>query len=79
LDEPKALKLVYILEKGHAPMEFGTVEYAVAEGHLAGSPSEVIRAQAEAFIRSYLARKRDQIVRALDAPVVGATGDQTDF
>jgi hypothetical protein len=58
IDKPKTLKLVYILEKNHAPVEFGRLEYAITARRLEGTMSEVLRAQAEAFVQSYLARTR---------------------
>jgi len=44
--------LVYILEKDHAPVEWGRVEFSGA-----GAPSEAIARQGAAFARSYLRKK----------------------
>ena len=54
---PKRLRLVYILEKEHAPVEFGELEYSVQRKALLTSPSNAIIArQAQAFIGKYLDR-----------------------
>ena len=63
-DTPTKLLVVYVVEKDHAPVEHGTLEYAVADARLDGPPiSEVLVQQARAFIDSYLNR------RALSASV----------
>jgi hypothetical protein len=52
------LVIVYVVEKDHAPVEFGTLEYAVADARLDGSPiSDVLVQQARAFLESYLHRR----------------------
>ncbi|HEV8415857.1 MAG TPA: hypothetical protein VGQ49_19860 [Bryobacteraceae bacterium] len=57
-DSPARLVIVYVVEKDHAPVEFGTLEYAVADARLDGSPiSDVLVQQARAFLESYLHRR----------------------
>jgi len=52
------VSLVYVVEKDHAPTEFGTLEYAVDEARLDGPViSDVLVQQARAFIESYLRRR----------------------
>jgi hypothetical protein len=58
-DVPGSLRLTYILEKDHAPAEFGALEFSIAEGvFLEQPPSEILARQAESFVRSYLALTR---------------------
>jgi hypothetical protein len=63
-DTPTRLLVVYVLEKDHAPVEFGTLEYNVADAHLEEPRnivgpriSEVLARQARAFLESYLRRR----------------------
>jgi hypothetical protein len=56
------LVVVYVVEKDHAPAEFGTLEYTwvndVDGAHLDGPPiGEVLSQQARAFLESYLRRR----------------------
>lgn len=55
---------MYVVEKDHAPAEFGTLEYVVADARLeelrniVGSRiSDVLAQQAGAFLESYLRRR----------------------
>lgn len=57
-DTPARLLVVYVVEKDHAPAEFGTLEYAVDEARLDGpAMSDVLVQQARAFLESYLSRR----------------------
>jgi hypothetical protein len=59
-DTPARLLVVYVVEKDHAPAEFGTLEYNVADARLDGSPlSDVLIQQARAFLESYLSRRAE--------------------
>jgi hypothetical protein len=61
-DSPARLLVVYVVEKDHAPAEFGTLEYWIADARLDGSViSDVLALQARAFLESYLGRKRGQV------------------
>ncbi len=52
------LLVVYVVEKNHAPAEFGTLEYLIADARLDGPPiSDVLVHQARAFLESYLRRR----------------------
>ena len=54
-DTPNRLLLVYVVEKDHAPVEFGALEYAIDDARLDGPPiSDVLTRQARAFLESYL-------------------------
>lgn len=58
-DKPKRLRLVYILEKDHAPVEFGALEFSVPEQTLLPDlANQALARQAEAFIGTYLARTK---------------------
>ena len=58
-DKPRRLRLVYILEKAHAPVEFGELEFSLTKQALLSQPAnQVLARQAEAFVGSYLARTR---------------------
>jgi hypothetical protein len=49
------LRLVYILEKEHAPASHGALEFSIKKGVLVDSPSEgLLAAQARAFAETYL-------------------------
>jgi hypothetical protein len=57
-DQDGAVKLVYIVEKNHAPAEHGLLEYSIPESRLLnGHISETLAAQAGAFVESYLRRR----------------------
>lgn len=57
-DSPTRLLVVYVVEKDHSPVEFGTLEYLVADARLDGSViSDVLAQQARAFLESYLRRR----------------------
>jgi len=66
-DTPAKLLVVYVVEKDHAPVEFGTLEYSIADARLHGPIiSDVLAQQARAFLESYLsargqAGKRGQV------------------
>jgi hypothetical protein len=57
-DTPSQLSLIYVVEKDHAPAEFGTLQYSV-DGALLEGPNigEVRVQQARAFLQSYLRRR----------------------
>jgi hypothetical protein len=55
-DDGSRLRLVYVLEKEHAPAQFGTLRYCIAaRALLPPHPDAVLSQQAEAFAKSYLA------------------------
>ena len=64
-EEPRRLRLVYVLEKDHAPAEYGTLEFSVAENaFVAPPPDSRLTRQAEAFVRSHLAGVRNLLAAA---------------
>lgn len=64
-DQDDVLKLHYVVEKNHAPLEHGPMEYSLAESRFAvGHSSELLRRQAQAYLESYLRRKSDPQTRA---------------
>lgn len=50
------VRLVYVVERDYSPAEHGLLEYSIAESRLDGQVSEVLAAQARAFLASYLRR-----------------------
>jgi hypothetical protein len=64
-DTATRVSVVYVVEKDHAPAEFGTLEYAIEESRLEGPHiSDVLVQQARAFLESYLSRRagrREQV------------------
>jgi hypothetical protein len=57
-DAPTRLSVVYVVEKDHAPVEFGTLEYLIADARLNKAPiSDILAHQARAFLESYLRRR----------------------
>ena len=60
-DSPARLLVVYVVEKDHAPVEFGTFEYLISDARLDGPPiSDVLAQQARAFLESYLSRRAEK-------------------
>jgi hypothetical protein len=61
-DEAGVIRLVYVLERDHAPVGLGVLEYGRASDDLRSPPSsgderrELLAGQARAFLRSYLRR-----------------------
>ncbi|MEO8099078.1 MAG: hypothetical protein ABI811_15350 [Acidobacteriota bacterium] len=49
------VRLVYVIEKDHAPLAHGTLEYCINTGTLLGVEG-FLREQATAFVASYLRR-----------------------
>lgn len=57
-DTPTRLLVVYVIEKDHAPVEHGTLEYTVADTRLDGPViTDVLAQQARVFLESYLSRR----------------------
>jgi hypothetical protein len=57
-DRDGLVRLVYVVEKNHAPAEHGALEYAVDEARLLNNhTSELLAGQANAFLQSYLRRR----------------------
>lgn len=50
------MKIVWILEKDHAPLEHGLLEYTKSTGAFVAEPSGVLAVQARVFIENYLRR-----------------------
>jgi hypothetical protein len=60
-DSPSRLLLVYVVEKDHAPAEFGTLQYAIDDARLeAPDISDILVQQARAFLESYLSRRAEK-------------------
>jgi hypothetical protein len=56
-DDRVRLRIVYAIEKEHAPIAFGEFEFSTSTNVLVFAPGNaILAAQAEAFARSYLAR-----------------------
>jgi hypothetical protein len=51
------VKMVWILEKDHAPLEHGFLEYRESTGEFVEKPEGVLGAQARVFVETYLGRK----------------------
>jgi hypothetical protein len=57
-DTPERVLVVYVVEKDHAPVEHGILEYLIDEARLGGPLiSDVLAQQARAFLESYLSRR----------------------
>jgi hypothetical protein len=57
-DSGGRLRLVYVVEKDHAPVEHGEMEYdGVRKELVNGNMSELLKAQARAFAESYVRRR----------------------
>ncbi len=58
------VKITWVTEKDHVPVEFGTLEYR--EGQLSGA-SPLLTAQALAFVKSYVAEPGAKALLATNA------------
>jgi hypothetical protein len=57
-DQDGRVRLVYVVEKEHAPAGHGTLEYILTEARLEGAnTSDLLSRQALAFLESYLRRR----------------------
>ena len=64
-DKDDVIKLQYVIEKDHAPLEHGPLEYSLKERRfLVGHSSELLRRQAQAYLESYQRRKTEPQTRA---------------
>ena len=64
-DQDTLLKLQYVVEKDHSPLEHGPLEYSLdGKRFLVGHSSELLRRQAQAYAESYQRRKTDPQLRA---------------
>jgi len=50
------VRLVWILEKDHAPLDHGFLEYGESTGEFVEAPEGVLGAQARIFVENYLRR-----------------------
>jgi len=48
------VRIVWILEKDHAPLEHGFLEYKESTGAFVAEPAGVLAAQARVFVENYL-------------------------
>ena len=53
-DDAERVRLVYILEKNHAPTEHGVIEYFRLDSRIDGITGGILLLQSRAFIESYL-------------------------
>ena len=57
-DDGRSVHLYYVLERDHHPFAHGPLEYSLARGLVAAAPNEILGRQVEAYVASYLERKR---------------------
>ncbi len=50
------VRLIWILEKEHAPVEHGVLEYSESTREFVDTPGEVLALQARVFLENYLRR-----------------------
>jgi hypothetical protein len=54
-DEGDRLRLVYVLEKDHAPLDHGQIDFDIGKNAFASVlPGQILAAQARAFVESYV-------------------------
>lgn len=59
-DDGVSLQLYYVLERDHHPFAHGPLEYSLTAGQFLQAPSgEILSRQAEAYVQSYLRRKKE--------------------
>ena len=62
-DDGVCLSVSYVMERDHHPLSHGCLEYSLPAGHFADPPSPgVFERQAEAYVESYLGRKKEASV-----------------
>ena len=58
--ENALVRIYYVAERDHRPFDHGALEYSVAASALAAPPaSPLLARQAEAYVQSYLRRKKE--------------------
>lgn len=63
-DDGVSLRLYYVLERDHHPFAHGPLEYSMKSGRFDAAPSpQILRRQAEAYVQSYLRRKKEASLR----------------
>jgi hypothetical protein len=63
-DDGASLRLYFVLERDHHPFLHGPVEYSLTASVFTGAlPAEIIRRQAEAYVETYLRRKKEAHAR----------------
>ena len=78
-DDGSRVRMVYVVESEHAPLEHGSLEYLIEERRLEGAGPGLLSAQAAAFVASYLLRTRSPMVKAasaMESPIISATPAQ---
>jgi len=60
------VRLVYVMERDYSPASHGVLEYSIAEARVRGEISDLLAAQAQAFLASYL--RRDRALAARSTP-----------
>lgn len=55
--ETDLVRLTYVLERNHAPVEYGALKYAIGESRFVDAPPlPILEMQAKAFLQSHLNR-----------------------
>jgi hypothetical protein len=57
-DDGRVLHLYYVLERDHHPLAHGPLEYSLPSAAFVQPPAVILQRQAEAYVASYLRRKR---------------------
>ena len=52
----EVVRLVWIMEKDHAPVEHGVLEFSESTGEFVDRPGDVLARQARVFLENYLRR-----------------------
>ena len=68
-EDSARVRLVYILEKNHAPVEHGVIEYVRCGSRMEGTAQELLLAQCRAFLESHSKNKT-----AADSPPLESSG-----
>jgi hypothetical protein len=56
--EADLVRLTYVLEREHAPVDYGTLKYAIRESRLVDAPARpILEKQAKAFLESHFDRR----------------------
>lgn len=59
-DDGISIDLTYVLERNHHPFAYGPLRYSFDDGRFLGMPSaKVLERQAQAYVESYLRRKKE--------------------
>jgi hypothetical protein len=75
-EDQRSVRLIYVLERDHAPVEHGEIECSLASWSFSpAGASDLLLSQARAFVESYLG-KVGQTLSPAESPLKGKGGTE---